>query len=301
MEQIKAILKANRPNISESSIKTYTSLLNAIYRNSFPDDKEMDIEKFKDVDKVMEFANTKAASTRRSYLAALVVLLNNGEETEIYRKQMLKDIKTHQEEEDEQRKTRRQEENWIDYEDVKKIWNDMYNELKPILKKKTPIEINAEKRRKLNDFMLFTVASGIYFPPQRSKEWSDMKINNVDKEKDNYIDMDTNEFVFNSHKNTTKTGRKVVKFPNKFKSLLNRYLRYNTSDYLIHTKGNLKLSNIQITKHLNDIFGKKVSTSMLRHIYLTEYEKTNPTIAERKKVAADMGHSMNMAMQYVKN
>lgn len=300
METIKSKIVENRPKIGEQTVKTYVSLLHAIYKKTFPTDTEIDINRFKEVDKIMKFANTKAPSTRRTYLASLVVLLDKGEEMEQYRNQMLADIKTHQEEEDTQLMTERQKENWMEYGKIREIWETMNNEMKPILNKRNLIELTNDQERKLNDFMLLTITSGIYFPPQRSKEWSDLKMKNVNPESDNWVDMKHNRFIFNKHKNESKTGMKSVSFPPQFKTLLTKYMKYNKSEYLIHTHDNKQLTSIQMSKHLNNIFDKKISTSMLRHIYLTEMEKSSPTLAERKSTAKEMGHSMNVAMTYVK-
>ena len=51
-------LKSKRENLSANSLKTYNSLLRTIYKNSFPEDKdkEVDIDKFtKEKGYVLEF------------------------------------------------------------------------------------------------------------------------------------------------------------------------------------------------------------------------------------------------------
>lgn len=54
-----------------------------------------------------------------------------------------------------------------------------------------------------------------------------------------------------------------------------------------------------MTHRLNAIFGKKVSTSMLRHIYLT-HKFSNVNLQDIKDTASAMGNSALMALQYVK-
>jgi integrase len=53
-----------------------------------------------------------------------------------------------------------------------------------------------------------------------------------------------------------------------------------------------------ITRLLNRVFGKKIGSSMLRHIYLSD--KYKDTIDEMKTDAAAMGHSVGQQRAYVK-
>jgi hypothetical protein len=54
-----------------------------------------------------------------------------------------------------------------------------------------------------------------------------------------------------------------------------------------------------ITRVLNKVFGKKVGSSLLRHIYLSS--KYGDTLAEMKKDSAAMGHSLEVQKTYIKN
>ena len=62
-----------------------------------------------------------------------------------------------------------------------------------------------------------------------------------------------------------------------------------------------KFSIQNITRELNTIFGKNISTSMLRHIYLSNLYKDIPKLNLMIKTAADMGHSVGEAMKYIKH
>jgi hypothetical protein len=53
-----------------------------------------------------------------------------------------------------------------------------------------------------------------------------------------------------------------------------------------------------ITRVLNRVFGKKIGSSMLRHIYLSDkYKDQNE---EMKKDAEAMGHSLDLQRAYIK-
>jgi integrase len=121
----------------------------------------------------------------------------------------------------------------------------------------------------------------------------------VDKEKDNYIDK--NDFVFNAYK-TSKNGsiQQRVPIPKTLKALLNKAIKVNKYDYLLVSTTGEKLSSIIITQRLNKLFGSKTSTSMLRHIYLSNVYKDVPALKEMKELADNMGHDVSTALQYVK-
>jgi hypothetical protein len=60
------------------------------------------------------------------------------------------------------------------------------------------------------------------------------------------------------------------------------------------------MSVVRIAQILNRIFGKNISTGMLRHIYITDKLGHIPSLEEMKSIADDMGHSIDMQLQYIK-
>ena len=69
---------------------------------------------------------------------------------------------------------------------------------------------------------------------------------------------------------------------------------------MLYSSNGNKINPAQITRILNKIFGKKISTSMLRHIYLTDTYKNIHEINKMENLAKDMGHSVTTAMEYIK-
>jgi len=235
----------------------------------------------------------KAPSSRKTTYAALIAI---AKENDKYKKALLTDGKAYDQFIKTQTKTEVQETNWKSFDEVKKIYEDMYSKVKPLLNLK---EIDASDYKKLQDFIILSLTSGYWIPPRRSQDWTELKIKNIDKEKDNYIDK--NSFVFNKFKTAKFYETQKVDIPKGFKAILTKYLKLNKNDYLItDDKGN-KLTNVRLTQKLNHIFGNNISTSMLRHIYLTEKLKDVPKLAELDKLAHDMGHSVSEAMEYVKH
>jgi hypothetical protein len=287
------IIKSNKPNISASSLKTYMSLLRSLYFKNHEKGTEIKPDWFNNQDEIIKFLEDKAPSSRKTTYAALIAI---AKENDKYKKALLTDGKAYDQFIKTQTKTEVQETNWKSFDEVKKIYEDMYSKVKPLLNLK---EIDASDYKKLQDFIILSLTSGYWIPPRRSQDWTELKIKNIDKEKDNYIDK--NSFVFNKFKTAKFYETQKVDIPKGFKTILTKYLKLNNNEYLItDDKGN-KLTNVRLTQKLNHIFGNNISTSMLRHIYLTEKLKDVPKLAELEKLAQDMGHSVSEAMEYVKH
>ena len=292
-------LKELRPNISASSIRTYNSLLKSMYYKFHDKGTPINIDWFKKSGVILELLKDKTPQTRKTNLAAIIVLLD-GKDCDKYVEVMNGDADTTATENKKQEKTDKQAANWMDWGEVKKVWDDMYMKIRPVLNSKT-----APDSRQLNDlvrFMVLTLSSGIFFPPRRS-EWVFMKIKEVDKEVDNWIDSKKNEFVFNTYKTKKSLGTARVAFPKEFKTILGKYLKKlpEEQEYLIfNTKGG-RLSNAALTQMLNVMFGKKIGTSMLRHIFLSDKFKDVPKLTELEETARELGHSVGQMMEYVKH
>jgi hypothetical protein len=110
------------------------------------------------------------------------------------------------------------------------------------------------------------------------------------------------KFVYNTYKTAKKYGREEVAIAPSFKKILTKYLKkLPNQDYLLMKPNGTKFSAQNITRELNSIFGKKISTSMLRHIYLSNLYKDVPKLNQMIRTAEEMGHSVGEAMKYVKH
>jgi hypothetical protein len=287
------VIKTNKPNITASTLKTYMSLLRSLYFKKHEKGSEIKCDWFNEQDEVIELLKDKAPSSRKTTYAALIAITKENDK---YKTCLLNDGKTYDQFIKTQTKTDTQEKNWKSFDDIKKVYDDMYNKIKPLLSLK---EIDANDYKKLQDFIILSLTSGYWMPPRRSQDWTELKIKNIDKAKDNFIDK--NEFVFNKYKTAKFYETQKVEIPKGLKTILTKFLKLNKYDYLItDDKGN-KITNVRLTQKLNHIFGNNISTSMLRHIYLTEKLKDIPKLEELNKLAHDMGHSIGEAMEYVKH
>lgn len=287
------LIKKNKPDISASSLKTYKSLLKSLYAKKHGKSDDMDCDWFNNQDEIIKLLEDKPASSRKTTYAALIAISKDNDK---YKQHLIEDGKTYDKFIKTQTKTEVQNENWKDFQDIKKIYDAMYAKVKPLLSMN---EIDSSDFKKLQDFIILALTSGVWFPPRRSTDWIEMKIKNIDKTNDNYIDK--NKFVFNKYKTAKFYDKQEVDIPKGLKTILNKYIKLNPNEYLlVNDKGN-KLTNVRLTQLLNRIFGNKISTSMLRHIFLTDQLKNVPKLEQLEKMAQEMGHSVGEALEYVKH
>jgi len=286
------LLKKNKPSISASSLKTYKSLLKSLYYKDHEKTDEMNLAWFNKQDHIIDLLKDKAPSSRKTTYAALIAIADKHDK---YQAALLDDGKTYDKFIKTQTKTEKQAENWKTFEEVKKTYDDMHAKVKPLLNAK---ELSLADYKKLQDFIILALTSGILIAPRRSMDWTNLKIKNVDRETGNYIHK--NEFVFNKYKTAKFYETQRVPIPKELKTILNKFIKLNPHEYLLTDDKGQQMTNVRLTQKLNRIFDKAISTSMLRHIYLTEQLKDVPALEKLEKMAADMGHSVGEALEYVK-
>ena len=287
------VIKEKRPKLSDGSLKTYKSILTNIYKKCYPNDDIIDLKKFDDVDCIMEHLKEVPFSKRKTTLAALVVITGNKD----YNKQMISDINEYNDNQLLQKKDGKFIEGMIPITDVETILSKLEKEAKQLYKKSN---LNMEDYQKIQNYILLTLTGGIYQAPRRSLDWK-MKIKNYDAEKDNYIDLKKKQFIFNTYKTAKFHGQQITEIPKPLLSILKKWISILPIDmeYLLFDNKTNPLTPSQITHRLNIIFNKPISTSMLRHIYLSS-KFSNIDLKELTDTAQAMGNSPMQALQYVK-
>lgn len=285
-EEIIKLLKEKRPNISKSSLKTYESILRNLYEKVFTG-KYYDLKKFDtEAEKVLKFLKDLPAKKRKTILSALVVITDN----KAYRELMLDDIKEYNKEEAKQEKTKEQQENWVDNKDIKELYELLKTNAGLLYKKKN---LNNTDLQEIQNYIILTLFNGEYIPPRRAKDYTNFKIKNIDKENDNYIDK--NEFVFNSYKTAKTYGQQKVQIPKELKTILNKWIKVNPTDYLLFDSSLNALSNVKLNQRLNKLFGKKVGVNMMRKSYLSG--KYGDMIEKKNELADDMNKMGSSTLQ----
>lgn len=284
-------IRSLRPQLSTLSINAYASTLRSLYKKVFDDDK-IKLSNFKKTKEILDYLKDVPPNKRKSILSALVVLTEKDE----YREAMNKDINDYNDIIKTQEKSETQKENWIDEKTIRKKYQEIKKKATTLYNKKTPSMADINR---IQDYIIISITSGKYIPPRRLLDWTNMKIKDINKEKDNFID--GNEFVFNRFKGSAKKDTQRVDMPKELKTILNKWINVNPTEYLLFDTNGNKLSNVKLNQRLNKIFGGKISVNALRHTFLTE--KYGDMIQKKKEIAStmeDMGSSSNMLDTYVK-
>jgi len=283
---LKTILKEKRPNLSDKSIATYSSILRNIMKNMLTDN----VVKLDESSKVLDYLDEFEPSQRKTKLSALVVLTGNDE----YRTQMLKDIRSYNDSLKSRVKSDKETANWVTQSELDKIYKDLKSQANALFKKS---QLSKSDLQIIQNYVILSLY--ILIPPRRSLDYTEMKIDVINKKVDNYIT--GKKFIFNTYKTSRVKGQDSVQIPNKLKTILNKWIQINPTDYLLFDNNGSKLTPVKLNQRFEKIFGKKFSTSMIRKLHLSS--NYGPTIKKMDEMALEMkemGSSSSQINHYVK-
>lgn len=285
-----------KKGLSQSSINLYIRNLKKLNN----DDEIKNLDFLKDVDKIEDKIKDLKNNTKRGYYISLVSTLNSSGLK--YKKlankyyKLLIDIDKKIKETPINEKSLTQKNNWIDWNEVKTIYDNLKKNVKIYKRKK----LNEKEYNNLLHFVILSLY--VLLPPRRNQDWLKMKIKLDDDNKYNYLDMKNKQFIFNVYKTSKHYGEQKIDIPEELYNILNDYLKNridNNSDLLLINYNGEPFKNINsITRILNKIFNKNISSSMLRHIYLSS--KYNDINEEKKDDAQKMAHSLQTQADYIK-
>lgn len=280
---IAKILKENRPNLSDSSVKTYTTLIKSVCKNVFKNMETTEKELNDEYEKVLEYYKEKPSASRKTYLSALFVLTKNKH----YQNEMNDDIQKVKTFNDTQEKTETQRSNWLTQDKLDEVFNNLETNAKHLFKKTT---LTGKEQQQMVDYILLLVMNGRLISPRRSMDYTEFKIKNIDKDKDNF--MDKSEFVFNRYKTDKFYNQQRVSIPNQLRLIINKWIKINPTDYLLFDANQNKLTSAKVNQRFNKLFGSRQGANSIRHLFLTS--KFGYTIEQQKemdKTAEEMGTS----------
>jgi len=187
MSVISNAVKAARPTLSASSVKTYSSVLGSLYKRCFGTD-EVELDKFEDTKTILHSLAQKPPAARKSTLAALVVLTSN----DLYKRAMSEDITAYNAEIEKQIASPAQKAAEISQEEIKTIYEKLAIEASALYAKKhqTVSDLLA-----IQDALILALLGGLYISLRRSLDFCAMKIKNVNPKEDNYIEKNNLSFV----------------------------------------------------------------------------------------------------------
>ena len=288
--------KRDKP-ISESSRKLYQRNLEKLN-----DEKPVTSLGFlTDVSKIMQTISKYKPTTQRSFIISICTVLKNNNEKlyqtyfEILSK-MNSDLKVHVE------KTEKQKDNWMGEDEITNI----YSKLKKLVPKKIK---SKEDYDAILNFMIMSLY--VLQAPRRNIDYTLMKISSeMSDKKYNYLDLNNKKFIFNNYKTQGTYLSTVVDVPDDLMRIILMYVKVHPESkklknkkYNIHFLSTFYGENIEksasMTNILNKIFDKKIGSSMLRNMYLTN--KYGSMMKEMKGDVKSMATSVDTAMNnYIK-
>lgn len=272
---------------------------------------------------IMEQIQRYKPNTQRSILIAIVSVLNavKGLPKSVTKwtnkyYEVLKAVKRGVDESEATgEKSDAQKENWLSWDQVESKMKD------------TEAAASGVSGASLGDInkLLDAVVLGlyVYLRPRRNKDYIDMVVawRAEDVGGDvNVLDLSKSQFIFRNYKTASTYGTQTMDVPQELMTLISNYLRARgvmkelepvagkkkpatarrmSVPFLVQPSG--KPFNVNgITRILNRIFGSKVGSSLLRHIYLTG--KYGKILEEQKKDAEAMANSVDIQNKtYIKN
>ena len=299
MEELKQTLITNRPKLSAGSIRTYVSILKNLFYKHHDKETPIQLKWFHNQDTIIKHLEEYEPKKRKTILASLIVLCGE-KDCKKYSALMDEDMKVAKKIDLEQNKTDKQKENWIDYDKIKELYDAMFSETKKSLFGRNKKILEGDEQQSVQNVLLLGLTSGVLgIEPRRALDYTEMVMEPA--ENSNYIK--GTKFVFGIYKTAKSKGIKEIPIPKETMKIINAYKKVLPTDqkYMFVDKNGNKLDPTKLGQRLNKVFGgRKLSVSMLRHIYLTQKYKDVPALKEMIETADNMGHSLLQALEYVK-
>jgi integrase len=293
MEALKVTLKEK---YSEGTANLYLVKLRILNR----DKPFTSLAFLKNHTKLLELMNAvENVNTRKSYMTAVVGVLESinipaYNKINVHYKNALNTFKVDYNKIDKNEKSATQSKNWIEWSEVEALQKKLAATADKVTKNDIDNN-NGASIDALEQNLLLSLYTMI--PPRRNADFYEMVIGKAGEKNKNYYDGD--KFILNVFKTSRSRGSEIIEVPDNLKKVVDNYIqlmRLKDGHYLLYNGS--KRSPIKITRELNHIFGKKISSSMLRHIWNTHL--FGDVIDKIKENSIALGHSMGMDLQYVK-
>ena len=283
-------------NISASSKKLYLHNLKKLNQ----DNEVKNLNFLKDKENILKQLEDKKPNTKRTYLISIVSAVKQSENKQIKKlydfyypmlEQLNKDFT------DNTKKTENEIQNWITDEEMNEIKENCDKILNDIKGKR---KIDDKQYNKLLDCLILSLYTKV--APRRSLDFIEMVI---DKPQENQT---TNyyyqgKFYFNRFKTQKTYKQQIIDVPTELNEIIKLYLKHKKTEsnkLLVNVKGIPFKSSTDMTNRLNAIFNKKVSSSMLRKLFLTS--KYGSIINELEEDTKNMGTSVGTSLNnYIKD
>tara|TARA_R110000765_G_scaffold418506_1_gene522033 strand:+ start:1145 stop:2053 length:909 start_codon:yes stop_codon:yes gene_type:complete len=297
-----SIIKEEKPDISDNSIKTYIASIKNINKNINENKPIENFDFLLNQDNVFKFVNTKTYLTKRNLLNAVIVVLktitSEPDEVKSYVIERDKGNLQYEEHTATHEKSEKEAANWISYDEIITI-KDKLN-LKSEIAQKLFLTLFIDNVVR-NDFRaLYKITDRAL--KQLNKKY---KLENIEPPKINYfVKYKSNYYILlNQFKTSKRLDPIKIEISQTHTKLINKYLRQTKfNKYLFENpKTRTSFTTAEFTLWIEEIFkstGKKIGTTLLRHIIISH--KHGDHLAAQEEDARKAGHGVLMQSKYVK-
>ena len=305
VEDLKDLIESQKDKRrSEKTVNMYIANIKKLYKILGNDDEMEDLDWLTDVEKVTDILSDKHFTTLRNYLNSIIVSLQVTE----YPDELIKEYQSIRDEfNDKYIKenstgviSAKQEQNFASMDEINNVIKEMKEEIdsKKLFRK----DITPKEKALVQMYIMINILTQYPFRNDlagmkfiKKKDFNNLSME--DKKKNNYLLQDKNDFYFilNEYKTQAKYGEKKIKVEkNNLPSLLRKYIPLLDNEYLFTSSTGKPFSRNAITQILSKTFekylGKKISTTLLRKIYMSS--KYQGTKEEMEKDAEILGHDV---------
>lgn len=297
----------------KSSIRTFELNIKRILENTYPEESppEYSQENLTDVKSVTKYIKSLASKPMQKTLIAaiLAVLKAEAKPPQIIISQYEKIFKNLARVTENELKykepTKEEKRNWTSYQTVINIKKQYKKRVKEEIDL-TSTQFTAQQLSLYQKYLILSLYT--YLPPLRSEEFYNTIIMTVctspskykqiiNSTQKNIIDLKNKKLVSGIYKTSKKYGTRIIELPDKLVKIIKQWYMMTPPEIqnlLINPTTLTPMTQQGMTEVLNRIFQpKKISSSMLRKIYISDILLTMKDAKLRKKLALTMGHSID--------
>lgn len=305
-----------KKKVAESTALSYIANLVRLNKGSF---SSLTFLK-KQRDEILEHIAKFAPSTESGYLSAITTALYTIKDSHLYTTtyNLYRDLLNSKlddqdkfEDENDGKKSEKEQENWMTMDEIKDIWKSLEDKVNEFKDSKSLTKMQFET---IVDFLILSLYTLV--PPRRNLDFLNAYI--ITKEVPeahlvndyNYIDLPNHEMIFNRYKSAKWHGTQKVDIPDELMNVLQLWVKHHPGmktngrkpamiKLFVNHNNEPKTTVNFITLKLKKIFGgRKIGSSMLRHIFISE--EFGEEFQKMAKVAEEMGHTVSEQRDYAR-
>lgn len=300
MENLKNIIRQDRPLIKDRTIDTYVRCIRILHE--FGGKGQTLLEFLSCHKKVMNLVKEKyKTKTFKSAMTSIVVTLKAMKAPEelikVYSDKLVQVADSILQQDLENEKSQTEQENWVSQAEIE----DKIKQLKA--------KIDRDSCNCFDVFQQYLVLNLYFLIRPLRNDYIHVKVYNhpnqtptTENPDDNLIILDKKKLILNNFKTFKFYGQKEIDLPDKLVDIISEWMSIRKTIYpeltgrreLLFNFRLKPMNQVNLTHYLNKIFGKKVSTTMLRKSYISEKYPVEATSAEMVKDADLMCHSVSV-------